>query len=352
MGTLRALAWSGRAGFRRHDQWLEHLRLYPDGIGPYLASALKEIRGVQATGVHGFGVDRESELEALATWTGDAKRFTYVDGHQLGLNPPRARLETAFPDAGEIGELNRLDRYQVFVAWAHGGPPPAWDAAVGELVRAGRLGLVALHSVWNHHAYPQIADLIGAVSGIGQVREGIPIDVEVLCEHPVTDRVGDFTIRDEIYFEPLEIASDVTHLLRGRWQEHASPFGWAREVGAGRVVYLQPGHEDCPVYAAARGAPPARQRGPLGRPTVSGEPHSKSDRQPMIRTRPFGRADVQDPGDRSGLLQPDRRPGGGPRHRACHPAARLRAGGALLRHGADVRRRRVRRAARPGLRPP
>ena len=137
----------------------------------------------------------------------------------------------------------------MFVAWAHGGPPPAWDAALGELVRAGRLGLVALHSVWNHHAYPQITGSMGAVSGIGQVREGVSIDVEVLCDHPVTDGIADFSIRDEIYFEPLEIASDVTHLLRGRWQDRTSPFGWAREVGAGRVVYLQPGHEDCPVYA-------------------------------------------------------------------------------------------------------
>ena len=250
MRTIRALAWSGRAGFRSHEQWLEHCRLYPDGIGPYLAAALNGLPGVRANGVHGFGVDRESELEALTTWTGDAKRFTYVDGHQLGLNPGGARLEATFPDAGEIEELNRLDRYQVLVAWAHGGPPPAWDAALGELVRAGRLGLVALHSVWNHSAYPQITGLTGAVSGIGRVREGVPIDVEVLCDHPVTAGVADFTIRDEIYFEPLEIASDVTHLLRGRWQEHASPFGWAREVGAGRVVYLQPGHEDCPVYAA------------------------------------------------------------------------------------------------------
>ena len=48
----------------------------------------------------------------------------------------------------------------------------------------------------------------------------------------------------------LEIADDVTPLLRGRWQEHTSPFGWARQTNAGRVVYLQPGHEDCPVYAA------------------------------------------------------------------------------------------------------
>ena len=253
--TTRVLAWSGRCGFRRHHQWLEHCRLYPDGIGPYLAEALSEAPGVQADGVHGFGVDRETELDTLTFMTGDSKRFTYVDGHQFGLNPGRARLETAFAEAGEIEELNRLEDYQVLIAWAHGGPPPAWDAALGELVRAGRLGLVALHSVWNHHAYPQITGLMGAVSGIGPVREGVTIDVEVLCDHPVTDGVGDFTIRDEIYFEPLEIAPDVTHLLRGRWQDHTSPFGWAREVGAGRVVYLQPGHEDCPVYEA----PPMRR---------------------------------------------------------------------------------------------
>ena len=250
MGAIRVLAWSGRAGFRQHDQWLEHCRLYPAGIGPYLATALNALPGMRATGVHGFGVDRKTELNTLTFMTGDTKRFTYVDGHQLGLNPGRDRLESAFADAGEIEALNRLDRYQVVIAWAHGGPPPAWDATLGELVRAGRLGLVALHSVWNHHAYPQIAALMGAVSGIGRVREGVPIDVEVLCEHPVTDGVGDFAIRDEIYFEPLAVADDVTHLLRGRWQEHTSPFGWAREVGAGRVVYLQPGHEDCPVYAA------------------------------------------------------------------------------------------------------
>ena len=60
MGTIRALAWSGRAGFRSHEQWLEHCRLYPNGIGPWLATALNELSGVRAAGVHGFGVDRES----------------------------------------------------------------------------------------------------------------------------------------------------------------------------------------------------------------------------------------------------------------------------------------------------
>ena len=83
---MRVLAWSGRAGFRRHDQWLEHCRLYPDGIGPYLAMALNALPDVRATGVHGFGVDRESELEALTTWT-RWKRFTYVDGHHLASTP-------------------------------------------------------------------------------------------------------------------------------------------------------------------------------------------------------------------------------------------------------------------------
>ena len=250
MKTIRVLAWSSRAGFRDHDQWMEYCRLYPAGIGPYLATALNKIPDIQATGVHGFGVDRKTELDALNHWTSDKKRYTYVDNHQLGLNPGCNRLESAFPDNGQIEELSRLDHYQVLVAWSHGGPPPAWDSMVGDLVRAGRLGLVALHSIWNHHAYPQIVSLMGALSGLGKVREGVQVEVEVLSQHPVTDGVTDFSIRDEIYFEPLEIADDVTPLLRGRWQEHTSPFGWARQTNAGRVVYLQPGHEDCPVYAA------------------------------------------------------------------------------------------------------
>jgi type 1 glutamine amidotransferase len=77
--------------------------------------------------------------------------------------------------------------------------------------------------------------------------------VEVLAEHPVTAGLSDFDLFDEYY--EFEFADDAVTVLaqRHRADGVAIPVLYAREFGAGRVVYLALGHD-----MRAWGEPPVR----------------------------------------------------------------------------------------------
>jgi type 1 glutamine amidotransferase len=68
--------------------------------------------------------------------------------------------------------------------------------------------------------------------------------VEIVADHPVTAGVADFELFDEYY--EFELADDdLTVLAQRRRVEDGAiiPVAYAREVGAGRVVYLALGHD-------------------------------------------------------------------------------------------------------------
>jgi uncharacterized protein len=77
--------------------------------------------------------------------------------------------------------------------------------------------------------------------------------IEIVAEHPVTAGVADFELFDEYY--EFELADDKIEILaqRRRADGVVIPIMYAREVGAGRVVYLALGHD-----MRAWGEPPFR----------------------------------------------------------------------------------------------
>lgn len=203
---IRVLSWSDIATTKfsaRLEFWAHYKELFPEGIGPAIAAFLNKADDIEATGIH-----------------------------------------------GQADELYQLDCYDVLIAWGHGGDARRdWESAVDPAVRKGRLGLIPLHSIWNRKAWPNITELSGAVSNIGDVREGVRVHVKKCLDiHPILHGVENFEVEDEIYFEPIELAEDVTRLLIGLWENRTSPFAWTREVDQGRIFYLQPGHETTPCY--------------------------------------------------------------------------------------------------------
>jgi uncharacterized protein len=78
--------------------------------------------------------------------------------------------------------------------------------------------------------------------------------IEIVADHPVTAGVTDFELFDEYY--EFELADDKITVLaqRHRADGVVIPVMYAREVGAGRVVYLALGHD-----MRAWGEPPFRQ---------------------------------------------------------------------------------------------
>jgi uncharacterized protein len=77
--------------------------------------------------------------------------------------------------------------------------------------------------------------------------------IEIVADHPVTAGVSDFELFDEYY--EFELADDKITVLaqRHRADGEVIPVMYAREVGAGRVVYLALGHD-----MRAWGEPPFR----------------------------------------------------------------------------------------------
>lgn len=67
--------------------------------------------------------------------------------------------------------------------------------------------------------------------------------VEIVAEHPVTEGVTDFELFDEYY--EFEMADDKVEILAQRHRADGAviPVMYAREAGAGRVVYLALGHD-------------------------------------------------------------------------------------------------------------
>jgi type 1 glutamine amidotransferase len=77
--------------------------------------------------------------------------------------------------------------------------------------------------------------------------------IEIVADHPVTAGLTDFTLHDE-HYEFAFADDDVTVLAqRHRADGAVIPVVYAREVGAGRVVYLALGHD-----MRSWGEPPVR----------------------------------------------------------------------------------------------
>lgn len=68
------------------------------------------------------------------------------------------------------------------------------------------------------------------------------IDIEVVKEHPVTEGVTDFTIRDE-HYELADIAEDADVFLRSVSATGGNQIaGYSRTLGEGKICVLTPGH--------------------------------------------------------------------------------------------------------------
>jgi hypothetical protein len=134
----------------------------------------------------------------------------------------------------------------VFVFYTSGGQfHPSQQEALVALVAAGK-GLVGIHCacIMGLPADRALYELLGCrylSHGPGH-HEGRHT-VEIVPGHPVTDGLSDFELFDEYY--EFELADDKITVLarRTRADGVVIPVMYAREVGAGRVVYLALGHD-------------------------------------------------------------------------------------------------------------
>jgi trehalose utilization protein len=188
---------------------------------------------------------------------GTAPREVYpedVDGAIAGdlRKRPGLAIETARldqPDAGLPDAV--LDATDVLVWWGrlrHDEVPDARAAAIVERVRAGKLGLVALHGSF---ASKPFKALMGMPCSPGAWREdGSAEHVTVKDpDHPIARGVAPFTIpRTAVYAEPFAVPEPESVVLVSTWdsgETFRSGLTWT--IGQGRVVYFRPGHDGFPI---------------------------------------------------------------------------------------------------------
>lgn len=123
--------------------------------------------------------------------------------------------------------------------WFEEGVTEVGPAQFEEYVRAGR-GFISLHACNTAKEGSPMAALIGNVFLGHPPRCGV--DVKVTAQHPITEGVEDFHIRDE-HYQIQVTADDATVVLHTESPTGGHQVaGYTRELDQGRLCVLTPGH--------------------------------------------------------------------------------------------------------------
>lgn len=162
---------------------------------------------------------------------------------------PRVRLNevTSLAEAAKLP----LSDYRAMVLYYHHRDDVLADAdlqAFRSFVSGGG-GVLAVHSATASYkpsaAYFEI--LGGRFVGHGPV-ESMQVEVSA-ADDPIFGGIGGFEIKDELYLHELQ--PDLRVHFHAVHNGKAEPMVWTREVGAGRVCYVCPGHRSASMQHPA-----------------------------------------------------------------------------------------------------
>ena len=198
-----------------------------------------------------------AQLRVRIWCEGTAPRAVYPEGvdgalgdafrHHPGMIVSQGRLND--PDSGLSDAA--LDATDSLVWWGrlrHEDLPESRARAVVDRVKAGKLGLVALHG---SYASKPFRALLGSSCMPRAWREdGKPEHVKVTAaDHPIARGVSPFTIpKTAMFAEPFDVPEPEAVVLVSSWnggETFRSGLTWT--VGQGRVAYFRPGHDGFPV---------------------------------------------------------------------------------------------------------
>ena len=135
-----------------------------------------------------------------------------------------------------------LAGYRAAVLYYHHKSAVLTDGQIGAfrtfVGRGG--GVLAVHSATaSYKATPAYFEILGG-RFVGHGPVGPIIVQPAEAADPIFGGIGPFTVRDELYLHELQ--PDIRVHFTATYQGKAEPMVWTREVGAGRVCYLCPGH--------------------------------------------------------------------------------------------------------------
>jgi len=101
-------------------------------------------------------------------------------------------------------------------------------------------GLLAIHSgTADYQEKTILRSLLGGV--FTHHPEQCEVKMEPKANHPLTNGMSPFTVKDEHYFMAM-YDSEADVFMTSRSEHGEQPAGWRRTEGAGRVAVLTPGH--------------------------------------------------------------------------------------------------------------
>ena len=193
----------------RHEKIEEKVRaLYPEGIHAFIKSFL----------------DKNEDMEV---------RIASLDDPEQGL-----------PD----DVLNSTD---VLLWWGHMAHKEVNDELVAKIrqrVYTGKMGFIPLHSA---HKSKPFGAILGTNGNLSWGRDQKEIVWTMMPAHEIAAGIPDHFLleEEELYSEPFYIPQP-DELIFGGWFEdgHIMRSGMTFYRGAGKIFYLQPGHESCKAY--------------------------------------------------------------------------------------------------------
>ena len=154
------------------------------------------------------------------------------------------------PDQGLSDQA--LDETDALIFWGHNKHREIqFDrvAAILKRVKAGKLGVIALHSTLHSKVFMALLDTTGDFGGWRHDAGAQSLRV-VAPSHPIAKGIGDFTVPEtEMYNEPFQVPPPEKVIFFSYWatgEQFRSGMVWT--VGKGRVFYFQPGHETHNIY--------------------------------------------------------------------------------------------------------
>ena len=153
------------------------------------------------------------------------------------------------PDQGLPDEV--LNNTDVLIWWGHLAHGEVKDELVEKVFRRvvnGGMGILCLHSA--HHSKP-FKRILGSTGNLTWGRNQREVIWNMNPAHPILAGIPDHFIIDneELYAEPFYIPQPDELLLCGWFEDgHIMRSGMTFYRGAGKIFYLQPGHESCKAY--------------------------------------------------------------------------------------------------------
>ncbi len=135
-----------------------------------------------------------------------------------------------------------LSAYRAVVLYYHHSNAALTDAeleAFSSFVKKGG-GVLALHSATaSYKKTPAYFEILGGRF----LTHGPVAEMEIRptqADDPIFGGISAFTVRDELYLHDLQ--PDIRIHFGATYQGKVEPMVWTREVGSGRVCYVEPGH--------------------------------------------------------------------------------------------------------------